>query len=1100
MIGRYDLLSELGTSSMGVVYAAVDRLTGTRVALRLVTAQVLAPGSQGAPTSRRGRQPPGRRLQISRQLKLIASLRHPKIASVIDYGFDEEMRPFYTSRWIEQPEELLVAASSRPLAARLDLLIQILQGLTYLHRHGAVHGDLRSRTALVDGSEVRLVNFGLTALRDAETDADVAYLAPEILSGGVASPAADLYAVGVLAHALLAADGVRASAETVAISGAPTISTRDFEARAIPVLERLLALDPAERYGDAAEVIRDLVLAYDQPYPEETAEIRESFLQAARFVGRKGERLRLGSLLEAALESRGTALIVAGESGVGKSRLLEELRLMSLAEGAWVLQGRARAEGLGPYHCWRDVLRHLCLWVDVEDEAAAVLEHQVSGIGALLGREVGAASVLDPLATRQRFEAVVRQLFSQIEQPMVVLLEDLHWAGSESITLLLELFRITERLPLLLVGAFRDDERPDLSVVLAEIPQLKLERIDRQATVELAESILGPLAGQPGLADFLYRETGGNTFFLVEVVRALAEEAGRLDRIDAERLPAQITTGGIERILKRRLDRLPRRVKPLLRLAAVVGSEIDLKLLSALAPELQPALWLRFCSDQAVLEAAEGQWRFTSDRFREALIQDLSAEELRASHRRVAEAYAATYSGDSDPVTALAHHWAQAADLNDPEATRLAVDYLEKAGSASLASCATREAEQLYRRSHELLGTLPAADDQQEIRLLIGLGGVYLMSRGYTVPEVGQAFGRARSLCLEASDTTQLMPALLGLWRFHITRAELERARRLAEEMVDHAQANKRPSHRMLAEYAVGATILFQGDPQTGSRHLQAAIDLYAKLRAGSRREIAAAAFYLGQHPGVASLDYAGWAMWLLGYPEHAVALNQRGLAMAEALSHPFSLAFAWLMRAWLDHLRDDPSAAENSAATALELSRTGGFPNLVTASEVFQGWACARLGRTEGDTAQIQSALSRMRASGSELFRPSFLALLADAYSAVSRSSQGVRCLEEAIAHVEGSGSGYWEAELHRQLGELCLGLPRPNRSRAEASFRRAIQLAHRRAERSLELRALVSLARLENVQGRPRAATLVSLREVYQSFSEGLDTPDLIAARRLL
>ncbi|MEM7356314.1 MAG: AAA family ATPase, partial [Acidobacteriota bacterium] len=818
MIGRYEVLAELGRSSLGAVYAATDRLTGRRVALRRITAPVVESAAGDPPDSDLpGSDPPGsdlglerRRpsaglLRLSWQLRRIASLRHPNLASIIDYGFDRRLRPFYVHKLIEQPVELLEAACGQPTTQRLDLLIQTLQGLTYLHRRGAVHGDLRPRTALVEGDRVRLVNFGISAARYGELgevgdatvfdrtvfdstvpDTEVAYLAPEIRQGGQASAAADLYAVGVLVYRMLSnrspalGEATPGDAEPDSV---PAISTRDFAAPLIPVLERLLSADPGERYGDATDVIRDLAAAYSVPYPEESAAVRESFLEAARFVGRERETERLAAALRKALEGRGSALIVAGESGVGKSRLLDELRILALAGRTFVFWGRAASEGYSPYHSWHRILRHLCLEVAVEPDEAVVLEQHVPGLGELLGRQVEAPRTLDPVAAKQRFAEVVEGLFSRLRRPAMVVLEDLHWAGSESLDLLLTLQSRVSEWPLLLIGTYRDDERPDLSVTLADIPCLELQRVDRSTVAALAESMLGPRGKAAELVDFLYRETQGNLFFLVEILRALGEEAGRLDRIDPERLPEQVTTGGIERILQRRLERLPKRVRPLLRRAAVAGREIDLQLLEALEPGVQSRLWLRFCSDQAVLEAVDGVWRFASDRYRDALLAELPASALRAAHRQVAEAITAVHGGTAGQVPALAYHWARAADLSDPEATDLAVTYLGRAGVGALGSCANREAEALFRQGLELLGTLPGGRDLQECRLQTGLGGAYLMSRGFTEPEVGQAFSRAHRLGVRLARPKELMPALLGLWRFHVTRADLDTARELADEM-----------------------------------------------------------------------------------------------------------------------------------------------------------------------------------------------------------------------------------------------------------------------------------------------------------------------------
>ncbi len=1097
MTGRYEIVSEIGRSATGVVYLAADRLTGDRVALRIITAPVIdsRPPVEGREAASRGGEPESSRLLgLSQQLRLIALLHHPNLASLLGYGFDSEMRPYYTQRFLEQPRELLAAGRGQPFETRADYVLQILQGLTYLHRSGVVHGDLRSRTALVDGTRVRLVNYGLPALHEAESKDD-AYLAPEVRRGEPGSAAADLFAVGVLVYRLF-------SDQDDGFVNEHQISTREIDVRLIPMLGKLLAEDPGQRYLDATQAMRDFCGALSQPLPEETKSIRQSFLETGTLVGRRREMARLTSLLEAALQGRGSALRVIGESGVGKSRLAAELRSASLAAGALVLRGWGTVEGYSPFYSWRRIRRHLCLVVDVDDESAVALNAHVPDVEELIGRVVAEPAVLDPQAAQRRFQVAVKSLFSRLAQPVVVILEDFHWAGSESLVLLEELRQDAHRLALLLVATYSDDERPDLSFQLSEMPSLKLERFTQQAVGELAESILGPHGRQPEVIDLLRRETGGNAYFLVEVVRALAEEAGRLDRIDPARLPREITTGGVREIVERRLERLPRKVRPLLRLAAVAGRGVDLELLETLEPGLQPGLWLRFCSEQAVLEMDGGHWRFASDRFRQVLIDGLPPAELRSAHRQVAEAIAATHGTKAPQVPKLAYHWTRAADPGDPGATALAVHYLQRAGHQALLTCAHREAVDLLTRGLDLLATLPpaAARARQEIRYQIDLGAALFIGRGLTAPEVGQAFSRARSLSEGAGDASQQITALTGLWRFHIVRAELETARQLAEATLHQARSRRRAAHRVLAEYVLGTTILFQGDCESGVRHLQQAIDRFLALEAGPRREMAAKAFYLGEGPGVAALGYAAWATWCLGYPDHARNLDRRALALADELEHPFSQAFARLASAWLHQMRDDPRATEAAAGSAIELSQEQGFPDFLAFATMFRAWARARQGRTAGAADDIRGVLDKLRSTEVELFRPHYLGLLAEVHGEASQPEDALGLLEEAIENADRAGSGFWKPELVRLAGELCLELPRPNRRRAESYFERARARARERRERSLELRALLSLARLRRGDAERLAPTLEALGELYASFSEGLDTPDLIAARRLL
>ncbi len=337
MIGRYKVVTELGRSDSSVVYLATDRLTGARVAQRVVTGPVSAANLTGETDGGADGEPA--RLWLTRRLCRLALLHHPNLVEILDYGFDPERRPYYVQRLLEDHRGLLAAGRGQPFESRVEYLLHILQGLTYLHHRGVVHGDLRPETVLVHGSRVRLVNFGLAAH---DTGAS-AYLAPEILRGAPASAAADLYAVGVLAWELFTgrdADGGSARLE---------MSTREIDGRLIPVLGQLLEVDRNRRLRDAALAIRDLCAALDRPPPEETAAIRRSFLEAGRLIDRRREMERLRALLAALVKGRGGALLVAGAlwlpTGVDTGRTrAERERFGRIASRSWerfsALEGR----------------------------------------------------------------------------------------------------------------------------------------------------------------------------------------------------------------------------------------------------------------------------------------------------------------------------------------------------------------------------------------------------------------------------------------------------------------------------------------------------------------------------------------------------------------------------------------------------------------------------------------------------------------------------------------------------------------------------------------------------------------------------------------
>ncbi|HVO43922.1 MAG TPA: serine/threonine-protein kinase, partial [Aggregatilineales bacterium] len=513
---RYQLHEQLGAGGMGVVYRATDRLTGKIVALKRVS----TPRNETAPQT--GTAPPTegdpttatvRRIALAREFQVLASLRHPNVISVLDYGFDDERRPYFTMTLLDRPQTILQAGRRLSLEKKVDLLIQLLQALAYLHRRGILHRDLKPGNVLVErGARLRVLDFGLASpqeVADSVVAGTLTHLAPELLARGVPSQASDLYAVGMIAYELFTyrypfdrstitslldqillqepdftpllalrpnlttpvavpddaadlvsdtarrptpPDGVAALSESddtlimdidpakVAATWRqenPDKPTADTELpsplqaappRLIDVVQKLLRKRPEERYQDASSVIADLCLAIGQPVVAESDAQRESFLQSAQFVGRDAELSELTSALDAAVDGHGSAWLIGGESGIGKSRLMDELAIRALVQGVIVLRGQGVAGGGVPYQLWRDPLRRLILSSEPTDREASVLKELVPEIGTLLGRDVADAIELTGQSGRLRLFTVIVNLFQRQRAPLLMVLEDLHWA------------------------------------------------------------------------------------------------------------------------------------------------------------------------------------------------------------------------------------------------------------------------------------------------------------------------------------------------------------------------------------------------------------------------------------------------------------------------------------------------------------------------------------------------------------------------------------------------------------------------------------------------------------------------------------------------
>ncbi|HEX2619888.1 MAG TPA: AAA family ATPase, partial [Phototrophicaceae bacterium] len=709
-------------------------------------------------------------------------------------------QPYYTMELLRGGQTILKAGQGQSLQHRVHLLIDLLQALTYLHRRGILHRDLKPENVLIDDQgTVKVLDFGISLDRNQpetagnETMGTLAYMAPEVLLSQAATEAADLYSVGVIAYELLTgrypfdttnlshlieqivhgdlnllplyqmeADGLPSEANAdhprpSTTSQTLKVSSYDQDANdsddeaenqddtpphsrtLTEIVERLMAKNPQKRYQDARAVIADLSTALQLPPPVESVEIRDSFLQAAQFVGRDQEFKQLQGALTALLQGNGSAWLVGGESGIGKSRLLEEVRTHALIKGAWVIRGQAVEGGGRLYEMWRAPVRRLVLATPPDDLEASILKELAPDIGILLERDIPDAPEMDSTVARQRLLRAITGLFRDQTQPIVLLLEDLQWAAenSENLDILKALLPLVSENRLMMIGSYRRDEAPELPSQLPGMQIIQLERLSKTDIAALSGSMLGAAGHNPDVVNLLQDETEGNIFFIVEVVRTLAEEVGSLDRVGRETLPIRVFAGGVQQIIRRRLGRVPEESHALLKLAAVAGRVLDpavLRQLDAAPEDLDH--WLMQCTEAAVLAIYDGHWQFAHDKLREALLVDLLPDEELTLNRQVAQAIEAAYPDPEERelrAAVLADHWYTAGDL------LRAVEYLEQAGNQALKNAVYEKAISSINRALALVRQLRdslSADQTLIVRLTHLLGEAY-----YNQGNLDQAYG-----------------------------------------------------------------------------------------------------------------------------------------------------------------------------------------------------------------------------------------------------------------------------------------------------------------------------------------------------------------------
>ena len=788
---RYRLEQELGRGGMGVVYRAYDRLEQRPVAVKRIEADGVG---ERAPSSRASavtwRLPPPQdlaqvpasrlpdesgsvsgeeqlRTALAREFRILASLRHPNIISVLDYGFDGSNRPYLVMELLEAARSVDDAVCQLEPQQKARVIVQIIQALRYLHRAGVVHRDLKPENVLVidqaGESVAKLVDFGLALPRtqiggELSVAGTLAYMAPELVLGAPPSKAADIYALGMLIFELMTGghpfDGM-AMSELISASRRGTVNFAQLnlpdDARLL--VETMIAPKPSDRPSEVGEVLATWCRTMSLQLPLEPVEVRNSFLEAASFVARDDELKRLMKAMRRAAVGQGSSWLISGLSGVGKSRLMQELQATALVSGALVLHGQALDAGGQSFAVWRNVLREAAIHVHLDDLEVAVLSGLVDDLEVLLGRTVEAAPELNREASFRRLNRVIHRVFERLEGPTLVLLEDVHWATPASVAVLRALVTSVPERKCLLVCSLRSDERPSWLAELPGVLELSLEPFDRAGIASLCEAMLGGSESVAALVEPLQEVCGGNAFYIVELLRSLAEQRGSLEQA-AAKLRERALHSDPKQLLEARLGYVSKEARETLELAAVSGRQLSLSLLGEFHDDV--AGWLQHCSAARIIEVVDNSWRFSHDKLREWLLERMAPMRRRALHGQIAR-YLEQLRLPDMHAHALAYHYDEAGERDR------ALPFLLLAGEQSLAHGAVHHARRLASRAVKL-------DDR-------GPGGTSLS-------ELQRA--RALRMLIESSyalalsdDAVKYTNALLELFDLQLGGSRAERLRRI---------------------------------------------------------------------------------------------------------------------------------------------------------------------------------------------------------------------------------------------------------------------------------------------------------------------------------
>jgi len=851
--------------------------------------------------------------------------------------------------------------------------------------------------------------------------------------------------------------------------------------------------------------------------------LRTHFQLAARrgltkFVGRERELEQMQRALELAMRGHGQIVAVMAEAGTGKSRLFYEFKA-TLPPICKVLE--AYSVSYGKSSAWLPALELLRDFFNIQDadDAASrrekiratvttldpALDDTLPYLFALLGIVEGPDPMAqtDPQIKRQRtLDAIKRIVLREsLNQPLVVIFEDLHWIDAQTQALLDLLADGLARTNVLLLVNYRPEYRHEWTNK-SYYSQLRLDPLGGADGLAMLSALLGESVELNPLKRLIAERTGGNPFFIEEIVQALFDE-GVLVRDGAVKLTRSLSQLQLpptaQGMLAARIDRLATEQKELLQTLAVIGRESSLGLMRQVVSDTDSQME-RMLADLQAAEFIYEQPATTGVEyvFKHALTQEVAyhsmlIERRKHLHETTGQAMESLFAGQlDDHLTQLAHHYSHSDNVDK------AVEYLGRVAQQAMQRCSYIEAIKYVSDGLDRLKTLPDNAERagHELSLQITLGASLMTTKGWAVPEVEQAFSRARALCRRMGEVPQLAPVLYGIWAFYVVRGELQRAREIGTQLLTLAETIGNPIFVVAAHYTLGTTLYWMGELAASLTHFDELIRHYAPAQ---HRTMAA---LFGLDPGIVGVAYTSMNLRLMGFPDKALETIERAGRMARETAHSESLAWTLVIKCEVSEFRHETRQVRAEAEEAYTVCEPRGLVMQAALAKLFHGWALAFDGDPELGCSEIRDAFRAFSAPGLILGEAQAHTILAGVYLYAGDAEKGLGSFEEPLTATKSEERNF-AAELCRLRGELLLLRASTKRvdasAEAESLFRRAIQIAQKQSAKSLELRATVSLARLlERQVHRDEARAM--LAEIYSWFTEGFDTADLKDAKALL
>ena len=847
---------------------------------------------------------------------------------------------------------------------------------------------------------------------------------------------------------------------------------------------------------------------------EATSRFAAHVVNLTSFVGREQEVALLNDRWQQAIHGEGQVVLLSGEAGIGKSRIVETFRQLVSEEPHITMCYQC-----SPYHVDSALhpiigqIEHAAHLVADDPPLAKLrkLEFLLSRASTPVDEVLPLFAALLSIPTEHRYpppepdpqrrkERTLNALIDQLASmaaggSVLIILEDAHWADPTTLDLFGRAILRLPEMPVLLIMTCRPEFRARW-MGHPQVTVLVLNRLGRRHCRAIIESIADK-SMPPEVIDQIIAKTDGVPLFVEELTKTVLELGLLQEKESAwlltEPLPALAIPATLQDSLMARLDRLAS-VKEVAQIGATIGREFSYSVLAAVSAmperELKDAL-TKLAGAELIFP--HGAPPAASYVFKHALVRDAAYETLLRTkrhqlHGRIAEVLQERFPDTAETQPEIvAHHYTHAG------LSEVAVQWWRKAGDLAIKRSANREAVGHLGRAIELLRLLPetAERDAGELELRIKLSGPLIATGGYVTSELSENYARAWELCTRLGESKHAFPVMYGQWVIPYVRGDMAAALKNSERFLHEAERQDDVGLLMMGHRIHGSSLVWRGDTVQGSEHLQRALSMY-------RPEHDQLAYVFSQHPRTAALAHLCLALQHLGRLDAAIAAGWEAITEAKRIEHFNSIAYSLCFVSLLIMLRRDVGTLKRTAGELLKLAEQNNATYWALWARPMLGWIKAQEGNIDAGIQEMHQSTAALQEQGANLWVPQTLLLEAEILGRAGHCQNAYRLLDEAQALIEPLDQRFYEAELHRVRGMVMLAEDRDFDAVA-ANLDRAAEVARRQSSRFLELRATTSKARLCLKHGRREPARDL-LAPVYSSFSEGLDTADLVEARALL